>query len=228
MCGIFGYVSKHGRGPNLDRLRQIATVTERRGPHAFGLAWLGIDNRLRTFKRPGPATADLGKLDRCREAAIVVGHCRWATHGAPEDNRNNHPHAAGRGWIVHNGQVSNHRQLVRQYGLVPQTECDSEVLGLLLARFPGSILQRARQTASVATGGLALLGIWRNPTRLLVVRDGKPLHFGETRHGFYFASLPDELPGTIQAINHGYAGVLTWGTTGLQLVGTALDRPQAA
>ena len=113
-------------------------------------------------------------------------------------------------------------------GLVPRTECDSEVLRLLLARFPGSILQRARQTASFATGGLALLGIWRNPTRLLVVRDGKPLHFCETRHGFYFTSLPDELPGTIQAINHGYAGVLTWGRTGLQLVGTALDRPQGA
>jgi hypothetical protein len=26
---------------------------------------------------------------------LVIGHCRWATHGAPKDNRNNHPHQAG-------------------------------------------------------------------------------------------------------------------------------------
>jgi len=228
MCGIFGFISKNGHGPDPRRLRQIAEVTERRGPHAFGLAWLGTDNVIRTFKRPGPATADLGELDGCRNATIVAGHCRWATHGAPRDNRNNHPHAAGRGWIVHNGQVLNHASLVRQYGLATRTECDSEVLGLLMARFPGSILQRAKLTATMATGYLAILGVWRNPARLLIVRDGKPLHFGETRHGFYFASLADGLPGKIRPINDGYAGMLICGNNGLQLVGETIGRSRAA
>ena len=40
MCGIFGYIAKHGRGPDLARLRRIALETETRGRHAFGLAWL--------------------------------------------------------------------------------------------------------------------------------------------------------------------------------------------
>jgi len=183
---------------------------------------------IRTFKRPGPATTDLGELDRCRDATIVVGHCRWATHGEPRDNRNNHPHAAGRGWIVHNGQVLNHARLIRQYRLATRTECDSEVLGLLIARFAGSILQRAKQTALVATGKMAILGIWRNPARLLIVRDGKPLHFGEAKHGFYFASLPDELPGKIRPINDGYVGMLTRSDAGLQLVGETIVRSRAA
>ena len=116
---------------------------------------------------PGPATANLGDLDACRGAAVVIGHCRWATHGAPEDNRNNHPHPAGRGWFVHNGVVRNHASLIHQFRLAPQTQCDSEVLGLLIARFPGALGLRAARAAEVAEGPLAMLGLWRKPARLL-------------------------------------------------------------
>lgn len=210
MCGIFGFITKDGSGPDLARLRRIAAETQTRGHHAFGLAWLDAKGILRTFKRPGPATANLGDLERCRDAIAVVGHCRWATHGRPEDNRNNHPHPAGRGWFVHNGVVHNHAHLVRRYGLAMTTECDSEVLGLLMARFPGALGLRAARAAEVADGKLAILGLWRNPTRLLVVRSGNPLSFGETAGGFYFGSLPRELPGTTLAIHDRYAGVLTF------------------
>lgn len=210
MCGIFGFITKDGSGPDLARLKRMAVETQRRGHHAFGLAWLGSDGRIHAFKRPGPATADLGDLDPCRRATVVIGHCRWATHGDPEDNRNNHPHPAGRGWFVHNGVVTNHQALVREFRLAPQTECDSEVLGLLMARFPGALGLRAARAAEVAEGRLAILGVWRSPARLLVVRNGNPLCFGETDGGFYFGSLPEELPGKVTAITDEYAGVLTF------------------
>jgi len=216
MCGIFGFITKNGGGPDLVRLRRIAAETQTRGNHAFGLAWLGANGTIHTFKRPGPATANLGDLDQCRGATAVIGHCRLATHGAPEDNRNNHPHPAGRGWFVHNGVVQNHSSLVRHYGFTMSTECDSEVLGLLMARFPGSLGLRAARAAEVAEGRLAILGLWRNPTRLLIVRSGNPLCFGETNGGFYFASLPRELPGAVVAIRERYAGVLTYADDELQ------------
>ncbi len=149
-------------------------------------------------------------MDACRGAAVVIGHCRWATHGAPEDNRNNHPHPAGRGWFVHNGVVQNHGNLVRKYRLTKRTECDSEVLGLLMARFPGALGLRAARAAEMAEGRLAILGLWRKPARLLIVRSGNPLCFGETGGGYYFASLPEQLPGQVISLRDDYAGVLAY------------------
>jgi glucosamine 6-phosphate synthetase-like amidotransferase/phosphosugar isomerase protein len=227
MCGIFGFITRNGDGPDLARLKAVAVVTQQRGLHAFGLAWLTHDGQLKTFKRPGAATDRLDDLGRCRGALAVVGHCRFATHGVPRDNGNNHPHRAGRGWLVHNGVVSNHERLTRAYRLDPQTDCDSEVLGLLMARMPGSLLRRAALMARAAAGQLALLGIWRNPARLLVVRGGKPLHFGETSRGFYFASLPTGLPGNVLPVTDDYAGVLRFERGGLQLEAETIDRTPA-
>lgn len=205
MCGIFGFFSANGRGPDLARLRRIAAETETRGRHAFGLAWIDVDGTMHTFKRPGAATAD---LDACRHAVALVGHCRWATHGDPQDNRNNHPHPAGRGWLVHNGVVRNYRELLRRYALRPATDCDSEVLGLLMMRRAGTLLELAAWATAQAEGPLALLGLWHSPVRLLVVRRGNQLCYGKTPGGVYFASMPTELPGKVSSLGDGHIGVL--------------------
>jgi glucosamine 6-phosphate synthetase-like amidotransferase/phosphosugar isomerase protein len=210
MCGLFGYLSKTGRGPDLDCLRRIALETQIRGVHAFGLAWVTPDGKLHAFKRPGSAAANLDALDCCRDALIVAGHCRYATHGDPADNRNNHPHRAGRGWLVHNGVVRNHASIAKRYGLVPETECDSEILGLLMAKVPGSLQRRAAIGVDAAEGPLALLGVWRAPPRLLIVRHGNPLHFGEAHDGFYFGSLADGLPGRVLPIADDRVRVLVY------------------
>ena len=57
MCGIFGFISSEGKGPEVARLRRLALITQSRGDHAFGLAWLDEDGSIQTFKRPGPAKA---------------------------------------------------------------------------------------------------------------------------------------------------------------------------
>lgn len=200
MCGIFGYITGEGRGPEIARLRRLALITQSRGDHAFGLAWLEEDGNIQAFKQPGPAKVHLDELERCRKAMVVIGHCRFATHGSPADNRNNHPHAAGAGYLVHNGVVVNHQHLVRQHHLTLQGQCDSEVLGLLMTRCAGSIVQRSAWAANQAQGDLAILGVWRAPARILVARRGRPLHWGQGRDGFYFASLPEGLPGKVRAI----------------------------
>jgi glucosamine 6-phosphate synthetase-like amidotransferase/phosphosugar isomerase protein len=198
---------------------RIALITQSRGEHAFGLAWLNAGGTIQTLKQPGPASRHLDELERCRDAVALIGHCRYATHGAPAENRNNHPHLAGAGVIVHNGVVLNHQDLVRRYGLRPRTECDSEVLGLLMARCPGALAQRAAWAANQAEGDLAILGLWNGPVRLLVVRRGRPLHVGQAREGYYLASLAEGLPGKAQPVADGRARVVAFQRGTLRLDG---------
>ena len=218
MCGIFGYITRSGQGPDIDRLRRIALVTQTRGDHAFGLAWIDRRGRMQTFKATGPAKAHLDELESCRDAVALIGHCRFATHGSPRDNRNNHPHVAGTGVIVHNGVLGNYAQLARAHRLRMRTQCDSEVIGLLIPRGGGSIAQRAAWTANQIFGDLAIMGLWRNPTRLLLARRGKPLCFGLVREGMYLASLGEGLPGEVKAVADYTASVLIHedGSTGLE------------
>lgn len=225
MCGIFGYISRSGKGPDIDRLRRLALVTQTRGPHAFGLAWLTADGTIGTFKWPGPASEHLAELERCRGAVAMVGHCRWATHGDPADNRNNHPHPAGTGWLVHNGVVVNYRQLLRRHHLYARSQCDSEVLGLLIARRPGSIVQRSAWAVAQAEGTMALMGLWSRPARLLVARRGRPLHFGQAKEGCYLASLAPGLPGEARAVPDDSARVLLYADAALCLEGDRIDLP---
>ena len=152
MCGVFGFVSYDGKGPNIKRLARIAEVTMRRGPHAFGFAWLDWSGRMHMFKKSGRIIDHLGLLAMAKNARVLIGHCRFATHGSPSNNLNNHPHPADGGWIVHNGVVTNHEELAAEYDLWPVTECDSEVLGLLVAGSRGNFMQRCGAAANVAKG----------------------------------------------------------------------------
>ena len=222
MCGIFGFITKNGAGPDVDALRRIAVETQTRGMHAFGLAWL-VDGRIETFKRPGAASTNLADLDRCQGATIVVGHCRYATHGHPSDNRNNHPHRAGKGWICHNGVVHNHDSLAWLHDLAPMTDCDTEVLGLLIGRLRGPLGTRAARAAEEADGELAILGLWRRPDRLLIVRNGKPLSYAGTREGYYFASLDRELPGRPRHVPDQQVSVATFASGRLSEVSYPID-----
>ena len=94
----------------------------------------------------------------------------------------------------------------------------------MIARFPGALGLRAARAAEVVEGPLAMLGLWRKPARLLIVRRGNPLCFGETDGGYYFASLPGQLPGEATAIHDDYAGVLVYREGEMQHEAFAIGR----
>ncbi len=202
MCGVFAFVATQDRGPCAKRIAELATTTERRGPHAWGLAWIDGTGRLRRYRQTGRITQDLGLLAYLTaDARLLIGHCRYATNGDPSANENNHPHPSDGGWIVHNGVIGNHDRLAREFGLTPSSECDSEVLAQLVETLPGTLAERAIDATAMCDGELAMLGLWRSPRpRLVVVRRGKPLTIGTAARGVYLASLSQGQPSSVRHV----------------------------
>ena len=152
MCGIFGFVSKDGSRFDMRAMKTIARTTMTRGPHAWGMAWVDARGVLRTYKQTGRIVDSLGLLAMAKDAVLLSGHCRWATHGDPAVNTNNHPHDGGDSWVVHNGVIHHYRDLVEKHRLRMLTDCDSEVLGLMIAKFKGTPFNRAAKAVNEAIG----------------------------------------------------------------------------
>jgi glucosamine 6-phosphate synthetase-like amidotransferase/phosphosugar isomerase protein len=197
MCGLFGFIADRTTnfppGPDIQRLREIAVQTESRGTDAFGLAWIDALGLTHVWKAAGPASKHLDAIEQTAGAKAVIGHCRWATHGTPRDNRNNHPHRAGHSWFVHNGVVHNLEALTDRFGLRFRTQCDTEAIGLMIARRPGNTDARVAWALNHAEGDQTVLVL--SPAGALTVgRRGRPLHWARTNLGLYLASEPYALP----------------------------------
>ncbi len=219
MCAIFGFIARRDSSnpkspakPTTARfdpaaLARIIEANVQRGPHAFGLAWIDGRGRLRMFKQAGLMTDHLPVLRMVEDARLLVGHLRYATHGDPEDNLNNHPHPVDGGWLVHNGVIRNHAQLTRRHELTPVSECDTEVLGLLAERVDevdgparrGRLWRMAR-AAELCEGALATMALWSRPAALVAVRRGNPLHWSPSPEGMYLATLAQGLPGSARSL----------------------------
>lgn len=205
MCAVFGYVARGRSTVDVSRLALIAAANVVRGPHAFGFAWVDADGRLRCYKQSGRITDSIGLLAMTRGAVMVIGHVRYATHGSPGDNTNNHPHPIDGGWLVHNGVVGNYEELLDSRHLCPVSQCDSEAIALMHESAGGDFLSRTAEATEAVRGNLVTLSLWNRPGRLIACRRGNPLHRGDSVDGIYLATLPDELPGKVKAMTNGQA-----------------------
>lgn len=197
MCAIFGFVANRRGRLRIDVLRTIVAANIGRGPHAFGFAWIDSRGILRSYKQSGRLTDALGVLAMTRDARMLVGHLRWATHGSPDQNINNHPHPCDGGWLVHNGIVHNYRALSLRGGVHTVSECDSEVIAQLIETGEGSRLARSVSAARAVDGNQATLALWPRPATLIAVRRGNPLHISRTDGGIYLATDGTGLPGKV-------------------------------
>jgi glucosamine--fructose-6-phosphate aminotransferase (isomerizing) len=131
MCGIIGIV---GRSEVAPRLIESLKRLEYRGYDPAGGA-AAVDGRLDRRRAPGK----LRELEAVLEenplrARTGIGHTRWATHGAPNE-RNAHPHLAGRVAVVHNGIIENFAELKAELigkGRAFSSDTDTEVVAHLV------------------------------------------------------------------------------------------------
>lgn len=138
MCGIVGYVGPQASQKSIDVVLDGLSRLEYRGYDSAGIATVG-EAGLQWRKKAGKlsnlrsAVAD----DPLADAAVAIGHTRWATHGQPSDV-NSHPHisADGRLAIVHNGIIENTQwlgQRIDEAGMSLVSDTDSEVVAHILS-----------------------------------------------------------------------------------------------
>jgi glucosamine 6-phosphate synthetase-like amidotransferase/phosphosugar isomerase protein len=151
MCAIVGMINGNipeGDWQQKHRLLEALFL----GAQSYGPDATGFVAQTSPFKRPSGARLvrdkqPLKAQDFIRSSAVwrqlrhqrsqmVLGHVRWATHGSPDESRNNHPFVSRdrRFYLVHNGVLANHADVDERHHLLRDGECDSESLLRLIER----------------------------------------------------------------------------------------------
>ena len=219
MCGIVGYVGRHGA---VDFLIEGLRRLEYRGYDSAGVATL-CRGELRITKSAGRIDVLVDKIaEKFGSQPIAdttgIGHTRWATHG-PATDANAHPHLGGDGVVavVHNGVIENFRTLKQRLetqGYRFRSATDTEVIAHLIA----SCLERQAETAPAGAGpdeepyeslvraviaalaqlqgtyGLAIL-FRDHPEVIIAARHGSPLVVGVGKGEHFIASDASPLAG---------------------------------
>ncbi|HOE35018.1 MAG TPA: glutamine--fructose-6-phosphate transaminase (isomerizing) [Anaerolineaceae bacterium] len=136
MCGIVAYIGGQNATPIIvNGLKKL----EYRGYDSAGVAVL--QNGKIEVRRDAGKIARLEALiaEQPLSGSIGIGHTRWATHGAP-NQQNAHPHLSSNGEIVivHNGIVENYLSLRDELlaeGAVFHSETDTETIVFLIERY---------------------------------------------------------------------------------------------
>ena len=204
MCGIIGYV---GRRPCKDLLLQGLERLEYRGYDSAGLA-LREDGELDYVRAVGnlqvlkQAAGTNGSL-----ATTGLGHTRWATHGAVNE-QNAHPLTGcddGELAIVLNGIVENYRELkgsLEAEGHTFATETDAEVVVHLIERhYQGDLLEATRAAYRELEGHFAFVVIHHDhPEELVGARRQCPLLVGVGNGEMFLASMAAAFIGETRSI----------------------------
>ncbi|QNN21763.1 hypothetical protein HED60_05580 [Planctomycetales bacterium ZRK34] len=203
MCGIIGYVGEPSEGQweqTHQLLESLFLLSEKRGRHATGFVAttspykFPINMNIISDKQAHPASQfikDSGPWRglRHRRCSMVLGHVRYATHGSPAEDHNNHPHEGASGlWLVHNGVLIGHETTARQYRLLLQSDCDSEVILRLVetTKHPADGLRRALQIVH-GSMAVAMLDVKRQ-LLWLARNDGRPLWVAKMGRRWFIAS----------------------------------------
>jgi len=197
MCGQLGILIGRSSRPrkNMAGIAQLFTrllvLSEHRGPHASGAAWLDASGAHRLHKAPRSASRFVSGQDYGEwmasipaTATLLMGHTRWPTQGSHLDNRNNHPLVDGGGedaiLLTHNGNIPQVERCFRHFGLVRRWGVDSEILLRLARRHarPDEGLDVAALLGDMGRcpGDIAAVVAWTAcPETLLLIRRERPL-----------------------------------------------------
>ena len=179
MCGIGGWF-----GVRIPKklIRKAFLELQDRGRDATGIAFLKENGDFGVYKAPIPASSFVFNsyysriLREASQSKVVLLHCRAATNGSPQNNKNNHPIWNNQGIIVHNGIVSPVSSKKK-----PRGDTDTEKLML-------AIQERGFEALRRTGGSYAFCYIDKIKRKGWLIRRWAPLYAGRIGDGFVFGS----------------------------------------
>jgi len=191
MCGIAGfYVRKIGRTA-FDPSRLAAELllsVDHRGGDATGYAAFAADGSMQMQKASCNAKPFLTGMRRLPEdTQTVLLHTRWATQGKASFPENNHPVCSGGTYVVHNGHISNDRELFRKLGTERMGFVDSEIIPAMIV---SKGWHRAGEALEALDGAYAIAAVSAlHPGELILAKgDISPLIYAVTDNLIVWAS----------------------------------------
>jgi len=194
MCGIVAYLGDKKAYPILiSGLKRL----EYRGYDSAGIALIN-NGHLNLYKKQGKVK-NLEKFSQTKDidGNIGIGHTRWATHGAPNDE-NAHPHFSGdkKLAIIHNGIIENYASLkaeLIQRGHHFESETDTEVLIHLIENIKQNtgvnLAEAVRIALNEVIGAYAIVVISQdNPNQMIAAKKSSPLVIGIGDNNDYYVA----------------------------------------
>ena len=191
MCGIVALIAAKPVAPMIvQALRRL----EYRGYDSAGLAV--VDGGEIKRARAAGKIKNLAKqlAENKMDGDIGIGHTRWATHGAPNED-NAHPHVSCGVAIVHNGIIENFAELKKMLkgeGFEFSSQTDSEVIAHLIAlrrRSEKNVEKAFLQAVGELKGAFALAAMFEDDGDLILAgRYGPPLAVGHGENEMYLGS----------------------------------------
>jgi glucosamine--fructose-6-phosphate aminotransferase (isomerizing) len=195
MCGIVGYI---GKKSGVDIVLQGLEALEYRGYDSAGIALVN-DGRTEVVKQVGRVSGLVETVNGQKLAAkLVIGHTRWATHGAPTIT-NAHPQTNNQQTIsvVHNGIIENFAEIRRQLeteGYSFSSETDTEVIPNLIdyyAKQLPSFEAAFKAALNDVQGAYAIAAVTTSePDTIFAARLSSPLVIGVGEDEHILASDP--------------------------------------
>lgn len=194
MCGIIAINAKSGNV--VDYIISALRNLEYRGYDSAGLSAL-VNGKISLTKVQGKIDilAETVKADKLY-SNVVIGHTRWATHGAA-NQVNAHPHQTANVSVVHNGIIENYADIkseLEKLGHHFLSQTDSEVIPHLITYYLKKnlgALEAVELSVSRLKGAFSIAVIFADYQDLIIAaRKGSPLVIGFAENKNIIASDP--------------------------------------
>jgi glucosamine 6-phosphate synthetase-like amidotransferase/phosphosugar isomerase protein len=205
MCGIAGFCineKEHidARALAGSLLHQIVE----RGTDATGMAWFDKkENKVKysRWNKPAPLFVATRLQNMGSNTKNCILHTRYATQGSPKNMDNNHPIVCKNIVGVHNGHISNDKEIFKEHKMFRKGQVDSEAIFALLNKYDEV---PATDSLLELDGRAAVAWIDRRKPRTLTVArvTSSPLAVAQTVAGsFIFASTESLLVKACDNVN---------------------------